>query len=134
MKIAGRILLLTAFLYSLFSCSKSKQGPNQPATIVQQWKETERYQSPGSLTDWKKVDNGAVLIIHADSTYTMQPSHFALGSKGRFSRLTDSTLTVKDSDGSGGSRFYFTLKTPGVFEIWYGCIEGCGSRFQQFVQ
>lgn len=129
MKTAGRFLLIALVVYCLVSCSKSKETTTPAVTsLAGQWKEVQRYVSPGGSTTWQKV-SGPLLTIHDDSSYTSEPAHFALGTKGRFFRVNDSTLIVKDSDGQTGSFLHFKQINSNAFELWFGCIEGCASRF-----
>jgi hypothetical protein len=103
-------------------------------TLPGTWKEYQSFISPGAGGEWKNV-NGITITLNTDFTYTTSDESSAWGKSGRLNDITDSSFTIMSNTiGFNYPRYCrYTIK-DGVFEVWYQCIEGCGSRFKKINQ
>lgn len=126
-------LILSAVATALvlvFGCEKNNDRKFDN-TLSGTWKEYQSFISPGAGGEWKNV-NGVTVTLNTDSTYTTSDEFSAWGKSGRIADVTDSSFLIRSNSNNFISPRYcrYTLK-DGVFEVWYQCIEGCGSRFRK---
>lgn len=100
-------------------------------TLPGTWKEYQSYVSIGAGGNWRNV-NGITVTINADSTYTSTDEFSSWGKSGWITNVTDSSFFINVNTTGFSPRRYcrYTIKN-GVFEAWYMCVEGCGSRFRK---
>ncbi|MBI2729743.1 MAG: hypothetical protein HYX40_03165 [Sphingobacteriales bacterium] len=100
-------------------------------TLPGTWKEYQSFMSPGNGGAWNNI-NGVTIILNSDSTYATSYEVSNWGKSGRIADVTDSSFTIiSNTIGFNYPRYCrYTIK-DGVFEVWYQCFEGCGSRFRK---
>jgi hypothetical protein len=118
----------TVFVFAV-GCEKNTENKNYDNTLPGTWKEYQSFISPGAGGEWKNV-NGITIILKSDSTYVTDNENSAWGKSGRIANVTDSSFSIMSNSTNFISprNCRYTIK-DGVFEVWYNCIEGCGSRF-----
>lgn len=126
-----KAIWLAAIVIALVSCSKDNSEPAN--SIVGKWRQTEVFSSPGGPGQWQPYNNGLILTIHSDSTYTSTQQTSELhyfSTPGRIWKYpTDSTVTFRN--GLGDFRIRPQLTDHGkTMILWvFSCIEGCGDKF-----
>ncbi|MBI1780831.1 MAG: hypothetical protein HYR66_05620 [Sphingobacteriales bacterium] len=125
------ILPAVATLLVLIISCKKNNDKTYDNTLQGTWKEYQSYVSPGAGGEWKNV-NGITVTLNTDSTYTSTDEYSAWGKSGKLTELTDSSFIINVNSNSFiyPRHCRYTIK-DGVFEVWYNCIEGCGSRFRK---
>jgi hypothetical protein len=118
-------------LVSLLACSKRNRVEYDKDSIFGNWKEYEAYVDPGDGSGTFHAFDGIQLTINPDSTYSCSPeTSYAWGKNGRITRINDSTLHIYSNQSTTAFPARFRLSND-LFEIYYFCIEGCGSRFKR---
>jgi hypothetical protein len=120
------LLLLLPFLFS--ACNKNSLTETDN-TITGKWSEYENYISPGTPWYWQSSNN-IEIQIKSDLSYTSNNDNYFWGRNGKIETLTDSTFLLKSPVFTSSRTCYYNVK-DGVLEVWYPCIEGCGSRFKR---
>lgn len=123
-------LLIASFAFLLLiGCKKDNSTTVYDNKLPGTWKEFEYFLSPGAGGAWQQ-GNGLIVTINTDFSYNTNNENSFWGKTGKITILTDSTLSLKRS--SVNSEILLPYKIQdGVFEIWYLCFEGCGSRFRK---
>jgi hypothetical protein len=122
--------LIPALLFLLLFSSCTKNNSTQvDNSFTGKWNEYENYISPGTLWQWEKANN-ITIEINSDLTYTSNNENYFWGKSGRIENLTDSTFLLISPVFNSSLTCNYKIKN-GVLEVWYPCIEGCGSRFKK---
>lgn len=117
---------------AVFACSKDNAEEEEygPGSLIGIWKEYEAYMDPGDGSGTFQPVNGITLTINSDRTYTTSPNHYAWGGSGRIQLYNDSTVQFVRS--ASDPLFYATFRFKAdKMEVYYMCIEGCGSKFKR---
>ncbi|MGE5107806.1 MAG: hypothetical protein ACM3H8_09695 [Sphingobacteriales bacterium] len=122
------ISAVATVLLLIIGCKKNstKEFDN---TLPGAWKEYQYFMSPGAGGEWEP-GNGLIVTLNKDLSYTTNNEQSFWGKSGKINNLTDSTFTINPPFFNGPATLRYTVK-DGVFEVWYICIEGCGSRFRK---
>lgn len=124
MKLLTAFFLIAAFL----SCNKTN-NPETENSLTGKWTEFENYISPGTAWYWQPANN-ITIDIKNNLTYTSNNDNYFWGKSGSIENLTDSSFVLKSPVFNNSRTCYYKIKN-GVLEVWYPCIEGCGSRFRK---
>ncbi|MBX9784641.1 MAG: hypothetical protein K2X48_15230 [Chitinophagaceae bacterium] len=124
MKQFAFFLLLVVFI----SCNKN-ENPQSDNSFAGKWIEFENYISPGTAWYWQPAKNVTVQI-NSNLSYTSDNDSYFWGRSGKIENLTDSTFLLRSPAFASPLNCNYKLE-DGVLEVWYPCIEGCGSRFRK---
>ena len=124
-------ITILVFITAFIACEKAET--NEPFitdnSLFGKWVEYENYISPGTAWNWNAANNITV-TLKPDLTYTSNNDNYFWGTNGSIENLTDSTFSLKSPLYNSGLKCYYKINN-GVLEVWYPCIEGCGSRFKK---
>jgi hypothetical protein len=121
-------LTFLLFMFAFISCEKNENTAPENS-FTGNWTEFENYISPGTIWKWEKANN-ITLQINSDLTYTSNNDSYFWGKSGSIETLTDSSFVLKSPVFNSSRTCNYKIK-DGVLEVWYPCIEGCGSRFKK---
>jgi hypothetical protein len=125
MKQVSLLFILVAFI----SCAKTENAEPENS-LFGKWSEYENYISPGTAWHWQPASN-ITIEIKSNLTYTTSNDNYFWGKSGTIENLTDSSFVLKSPALNREQKCSYKFK-DGILEIWYfGCIEGCGSRFKR---
>ncbi len=126
-------IITVAFMILAFTACNKNNGVDEfidsDTTIIGKWSEYENYISPGTAWYWQSSNN-IVVQVNSDLSYASNNDNYFWGRNGKIENLTDSTFVLKSPVFASAVNCNYKLK-DGVLEVWYPCIEGCGSRFKR---
>lgn len=122
-------LLAIAVILLLSSCDKNNKTTAN-ASLPGVWKEYEYLIDPGNGSGTWQPKAGFIIQINKDFTYITNSDNTFWGRSGTLADVTENSFSIKPPYANYRVTYQYQFK-EGVLEVWYMCIEGCGSRFKK---